>query len=45
MPKPIDTLLVRPEIRYDRSLSGTKPFDDGKDKGSVTLAADIILQF
>ena len=45
LPKPLDTLLLRPEIRYDRSLSGTRPFGDGRDKGQVTLAADLILQF
>ena len=43
--KPVGSLMVRPEIRYDRSLSGTKPFDGGKDKGSVTLATDVILGF
>ena len=45
IPKPISNLLVRPEIRYDRSLSGPKPFDDGRDKGSVLLSADVILGF
>ena len=43
IPKPVTNLLVRPEIRYDRSLSGNRPFDDFKDKGSVTFATDLIL--
>ena len=45
LPKPIGSLAIRPEVRYDRSLSGTRPYDGGKDKGSVTLAADLILGF
>jgi hypothetical protein len=45
MPKPIANLMIRPEFRYDRSLSGSKPYDGGKDKGSVTLSADVILGF
>ncbi len=45
IPAPVANLLVRPEIRYDRSLSATKPFDDGRDKGSVTISADVILGF
>ncbi len=45
LPKQVSTLLVRPEIRYDRSLSGYKPFTDNTGKGSVTLAADIIAGF
>ena len=43
LPTVINNLMIRPEIRYDRSLSGTRPYDGGKDKGSVTLAADVVL--
>jgi Putative beta-barrel porin-2, OmpL-like. bbp2 len=45
LPGPIQTLMLRPEIRYDRSLNGTTPFNDGRDSGAVTLAADAIIGF
>jgi hypothetical protein len=45
MPAPLTGLMVRPEIRYDHTLNNSKPYDDGKDRGSVTLAADVIVQF
>lgn len=45
LPSAIQTLMVRPEIRYDRVLAGSRAFDDFKDRGSVTLAADVILGF
>ena len=45
LPPYVRTFEVRPEIRYDRTLNDSRPFDDGKDKGSVTLATDLILGF
>ncbi len=45
LPFPLNNLLVRPEIRYDRSLSNSKPFGGGSDKDQVTLASDVILGF
>jgi Putative beta-barrel porin-2, OmpL-like. bbp2 len=45
LPHVISNLMIRPEIRYDRTLSDSKPYDDSQDKGSVTLAADVILGF
>jgi hypothetical protein len=45
VPKVIDGFLIRPEIRYDRSFSNTKPFDAGTDKDQFTIAADFILPF
>ena len=44
LPSAISTLEVRPEIRYDRSLSNSKPFGNG-DKGQVLIAADVVLGF
>jgi hypothetical protein len=37
-------VMIRPEIRWDRSLSGTDPFR-GSHKDMVTLASDIVLGF
>jgi hypothetical protein len=45
VPKAIEGFVVRPEIRYDSSLNGTKPFNAGKSDHQVTLAADVILPF
>ena len=45
MPKPIGGLTVRPEIRYDRSLNGTRPFNDSSDEDQFTMGVDCILTF
>ena len=45
MPEPLTGVILRPEIRYDRALNNSAPFDDGNDKGAVTLSADVILTF
>ena len=44
LPKPISSTIVRPELRYDRSLSGTRPFGNN-DKGVFTISSDIVLGF
>ena len=45
LPAPVSTLLIRPEIRYDRGLNGSRPFNGGRDNGSFTFAADVVLGF
>ncbi len=45
LPEKISTAMIRPEIRYDRSLNGTTPFGDGQHQGRWTFAADIVLGF
>ncbi len=45
LPKPVGNVLLRPELRYDRTLNGSKPFNDGRDKGMVTIAADVVAGF
>lgn len=45
MPKPIAGLTIRPEVRYDRSLNGTRPFNDSSDRDQFTAAVDFILTF
>jgi len=44
-PSQLSTLLLRPEVRYDQTLNNSRVFNDGKGRGAVTLAADIILGF
>jgi hypothetical protein len=39
------TVLVRPEIRYDRSLNGTTPFNAQRDVGSFLFGGDIVVGF
>ena len=38
-------LMIRPELRYDSSLSGNKPYNGGKDSGAFTIGTDIVLTF
>lgn len=45
LPAPISALLIRPELRYDRSLNGTSPYNAGASKGVFTLAMDAVLGF
>jgi hypothetical protein len=45
LPAPITGLLVRPEIRWDSALNGTKAFDDGTRTNAVTIATDFVLTF
>lgn len=45
LPNGVSTFLIRPELRYDRALNGTHPYDDGHAGGQLTLAADVILGF
>ncbi len=45
LPERISTAMIRPELRYDRALNNSRPYNDGKDRGAFTLAADIVLGF
>ncbi len=47
LPKPFAGLMIRPEVRYDRALTDTKPFlaSDTFKQDQITLAFDAILQF
>jgi hypothetical protein len=50
VPKAIDGLMIRPELRYDTSLNNTRAFDINganlpQDKRSFTPAVDFILPF
>jgi hypothetical protein len=43
--KPFDGLVIRPELRVDDALNGTRPFNNGTSSHQVTIAADLILPF
>ena len=45
MPKPLAGLAIRPEIRYDRSLNDTRPFNDSSDRDQFTAGIDFIVTF
>lgn len=45
LPKPVTLLLVRPEVRWNRSFSGTLPFNDGRSRGQFTASIDTVLGF
>jgi Putative beta-barrel porin-2, OmpL-like. bbp2 len=45
MPKPIAGLLIRPEVRYDRALTNTTPFNQGTKQDQWTMGFDAIIEF
>lgn len=45
VPKELDGLVLRPEIRYDTSLNGTTPFGAGTKRSQFTFGGDIIIPF
>ncbi len=45
VPKAIAGFVIRPELRFDDALNGTKPFNGGKSGHQTTIAADFILPF
>ena len=45
VPKPLTGLMIRPEVRYDRSLNNTHPFNDSSDRDMVTAGFDVIFTF
>ena len=45
MPKPLAGLAIRPEIRYDCSLNGTRPFNNSRDRDQFTAGIDFIVTF
>ncbi len=45
MPNPLAGLAIRPEVRYDRSLNGTRPFNQSSDRDQFTLGIDFLLTF
>jgi hypothetical protein len=42
VPKPMTGLRIRPEIRYDRSLNNTRPFNDSSDRDMLTAGVDFV---
>jgi Putative beta-barrel porin-2, OmpL-like. bbp2 len=45
VPKPAASLVIRPELRFDRALNGTRPFNDSSDRNQFTASIDVILTF
>jgi hypothetical protein len=45
VPAPIANLMLRPEVRWDGALNGTKPFNGGKNSNAVLISGDIVLGF
>ncbi len=44
-PPPLATFMVRPELRYDSTLNGTKPYNGGTRSGAFTFGTDLIIGF
>ena len=45
VPKPLTGLLIRPEVRYDRALTNTTPFNQGTKQDQWTIGFDAIIEF
>ena len=45
VPKPVASLVIRPELRFDRALNGTRPFNDPTDCNQFTASLDVIITF
>jgi hypothetical protein len=45
LPKPIAGLLIRPEVRYDRSINDTLPFSQNTKQDQWTFGVDLVLEF
>ena len=45
VPKPLAGLVIRPELRYDRALTNTRPFNDSSDRDQFTASIDFLLTF
>jgi hypothetical protein len=43
--KPAASLVIRPELRFDRALNGTRPFNDSSDRNQFTASIDVIVTF
>ena len=43
--KPLADLIIRPELRYDRSLNHTRPFNDSVEVDMLTAGVDIVISF
>ena len=41
----VSTFMVRPEVRYDRTLTNTHAYNDFSDRGQFTFAADAVIGF
>jgi len=45
IPKPFAGLTIRPEVRYDRALTNTRPFNDSSGRDQFTIGVDVIIGF
>ncbi|MFT8718656.1 outer membrane beta-barrel protein [Acetobacter sp.] len=43
--KDLGFFAIRPEVRFDRSLNGTSPFNDGRNTGMFTFGGDAMIGF
>ncbi len=41
----VSNFMIRPEIRWDQTLTNTKAYNNGQDRGAFTFATDFVLNF
>ena len=45
LPLGLNAVVIRPELRYDRALNGSRVFNNNRDRGKFTLSADVVVGF
>jgi hypothetical protein len=45
LPKPVASLVIRPELRYDVAVGGMPRYNDNQDRDQFTAGIDVILSF
>ncbi len=45
VPRPLASLTIRPEVRYDHTLNDVHAFNDSSDRGMLTFGIDAVLTF
>ncbi|HYM02190.1 MAG TPA: outer membrane beta-barrel protein [Stellaceae bacterium] len=45
LPDPLNQVVFRPEIRYDTTTNGARPFNNGRGSDSFTIGGDLLLSF
>ncbi len=43
--RPCESVVIRPEVRYDFVEDDVQPFDDGTDRNQILTAVDVLLRY
>ena len=45
LPKAVSLLMIRPELRWDQTLDGARPYNEGRASSYFTAAVDVVVGF